>query len=411
MPRTPPDVRLIFAIRIARLFAYGSSSVILALYLAQAGLNEGQIGLVLSLTLVGDTIITLWLSTRADRLGRRRMLGAGAVLMCLAGATFALRRDFLALLVAATLGVMSPSGNEVGPFLPIEQAAMAQIVPAGARTRVFAWYNLAGSLATAFGSLAAGGLSLALLRAGFSALESYRAVLLGYAGLGLLLVGLALRLSPRIEVPRNQFGDGRPIDHLGLGRSRPIVLKMAGLFSLDAFGGGFVVQSLMAYWFHLRFGTDVGLLGAIFFAANLLAAASALSAAWLAERIGLLRTMVFTHLPSNVLLIAVPWMPTLPLAIALLLLRFSISQMDVPTRQAYLMTVVMPDERSAAAGLTGTARSIGASAAPMLATPLLGNPALSGLPFLLSGALKIAYDVLLYRQLRDVPLAADQESG
>jgi len=182
------------------------------------------------------------------------------------------------------------------------------------------------------------------------------------------------------------------------------------LFSLDAFGGGFVVQSLMAYWFHLRFGADVGLLGAIFFAANLLAAASALSAAWLAERIGLLRTMVFTHLPSNFLLIAVPWMPTLPLAIALLLLRFSISQMDVPTRQAYLMTVVMPGERSAAAGLTGTARSIGASAAPILATPLLGNPALSGLPFLLSGALKIAYDVLLYRQLRDVPLAADPES-
>ena len=189
---------------------------------------------------------------------------------------------------------------------------------------------------------------------------------------------------------------------LGLTHSRPIVLRLAALFALDAFAGGFVLQSLVAYWFHVRFGVEPGVLGEIFFAANILAGVSALSAAWVARKIGLVRTMVFTHLPSNILLILVPFMPVLPLAILLLLLRFTISQMDVPTRQSYTMAVVAPEERSAAAGVTGVARTIGASLAPVFSGLFLGTPAFLGAPFVISGALKIVYDISLYRNFQGI---------
>jgi MFS family permease len=181
-----------------------------------------------------------------------------------------------------------------------------------------------------------------------------------------------------------------------------VVLGLAALFSLDAFAGGFVIQSIMAYWFHIRYGVEPALLGGIFFGANVLAGISALSASWLAGRIGLINTMVFTHIPSNLLLILVPFMPNLPLAIGLLLLRFSISQMDVPTRQSYTMSVVEPAERSAAAGVTGTARTIGVSLAPVITGPLLASPVLSGAPFIIAGGLKIIYDLALYRSFKKV---------
>ncbi len=382
----------------ARLFAYGFVSVVLVLYLAAAGLSEAKIGLLLTLTLLGDTAISLRLTTAADRWGRRRTLLVGAALMLLAGAVFALTRDYTLLLVAATVGVISPSGHEVGPFLAIEQAALAEVVPAVDRTRVFAWYALVGSFATAAGSLAGGGLSQALQSMGATPLASFRVVVAGYAAAGVVLAGLFLGLSSAVEAaPAPGAAAGR---RLGLHRSRGVVFRLAGLFSLDAFAGGFVVQSLVAYWFHIRFGAPPALLGAIFFGANLLAGCSALAAARVASRIGLVNTMVFTHLPSNVLLLLVPLMPTLPLAVAVLFLRFSISQMDVPTRQAYTMAVVEPDERSAAAGVTGVARTTGAALSPAIATPLLANPALMGLPFFLAGGLKILYDLLLYRAFR-----------
>ena len=394
------DIRLLFTARAVRLFAYGFLAVVLALYLAQLGLDEKQIGLLLSLTLVGDTAISLWITTHADRIGRRRMLLAGAVLMALAGAAFILTHNFFLLLLAATIGVLSPSGNEVGPFLAIEQAALSQLLPGEGRTQAFAWYNLAGSFATALGSLSGGGLAQALQNSGLTPLASYRLVILGYAALGLGLLALFTRLSPAAEAPAPTPGENPVRSFLGLGESRPVVLRLASLFALDAFAGGFVVQSLVAYWFHLRFGVEPGLLGGIFFGANLLAGVSALSAAWVARRIGLINTMVFTHLPSNILLILVPLMPSLPLAIAALLLRFSISQMDVPTRQSYTMAVVAPGERSAASGVTGTARTIGASLAPVFTGLLLSNPALLSLPFFISGGLKIVYDLALYRSFR-----------
>ena len=401
MQKLTRDGYLLFGTRIARLFAYGFLSVVLVLYLDQAGLGTAQIGLLLTLTLIGDTLISLWITTQADRIGRKRMLLAGAGLMLCAGTVFALTRNYVFLVLAATIGVISPSGNEVGPFLAIEQASLAQIVSDQHRTQVFAWYNLVGSFATAVGALFGGGLAQLLQNTGVAPLNSYRAVVIGYAVMGAVLAGLFSWLTPGIEAPV------RP-DHatvssrLGLHRSRRVVFKLSALFALDAFAGGLVVQSIVSFWFHTRFGVPPGVLGAIFFGANVLAGISALLAARIAARIGLINTMVFTHIPSNVLLILVPFMPTLPLAIAVLLLRFSISQMDVPTRQSYTMAVVSPDERSAAAGVTGIARTTGAALSPSIAGPMLAISGLMGLPFVLSGTLKIVYDVLLYRSFRAV---------
>lgn len=385
------------------MFGYGFLSIILVLYLSQAGLDEPHIGLLLTLTLVGDTIISLWLTTSADRLGRRRMLLVGSGLMLLAAFLFVATQNFYLLLLAATIGVISPSGNEVGPFLPIEQAALSQLVPDEQRTSVFAWYNLVGSFATALGVFAGGGISQLLQNGGMLPLDSYRWVVVGYGLIGVVLALLFSRLGAEIEAPLSaRTAEAKPFFGLGLGKSRKVVLRLAALFSLDAFGGGFVVQSLMVFWFHLRFAVEPGTLGAIFLVANLLAGVSALSAAWIARRIGLINTMFFTHLPSNILLIMVPFMPTLPLAVFVLFLRFSISQMDVPTRQSYVMAVVEPDERSAAAGVTGVARTIGAAMAPIFTGLLLTNPATIALPFVISGSLKIIYDISLYRSFKAV---------
>lgn len=395
-----PDAWRLIASRAVRLFAYGLLSVVLVLYLDAVGLSAASIGVLLTLTLVGDTVVSLWLTTSADRFGRRRTLLVGAALMLLAGTVFAGAAAFPILLVAATIGVISPSGNEVGPFVAVEQAALAQAVVGSARTRVFAWYNLAGSVATALGALAGGGLAGTLQQGGFGRLATYRVVILAYAALAVVLGLLLSRLSPAVEAPSPVAG--APSARFGLHRSLPTVRALACLFALDAFAGGLVVQSLLAYWFYLRFGVEPAALGAIFFAANLLAGASALAAARIADRFGLLNTMVFTHLPSNLLLMLVPLMPTLPLAITVLLARFSISQMDVPTRQSYTMAVVEPDERSAAAGVTGVARTLGAALAPALAGPLLASPALAWLAFLVAGLLKIAYDLLLLARFRRI---------
>ena len=404
-PAPRSDVLLLFLTRAVRLFAYGSVSVILALYLAEVGLSDGQIGLLLTMTLLGDTVISLGITTTADRVGRKRMLVVGAGLMVLGGVVFALSGSFVPLLLAATVGVISPSGNEVGPFLAIEQAALAETVSAEDRTRVLAWYHLAGAFATAAGALAAGALVQLLEAQGVLPLHSMRVVLFAYAGAGALLAVQFLWLSPAAEAatagPATDAAPSRP-GLLGLHRSRGVVLGLSGLFALDSFGGGFVLQSIVAYWFHIRFGADPVTLGGIFFAANLLAGASALAAARIARRVGLLNTMVFTHAPSNLLLILVPLMPTLPLAVAVLLLRFAISQMDVPARLSYTAAVVSSDERSAAAGITGVARTTGAALSPVLAVLLLSNPALTSGPFIVAGTLKLIYDGLLYRLFRGV---------
>jgi len=391
------DGRLLFSTRSIRLFAFGLVSVILVLYLTQVGFSDSQVGVLLSLTLAGDAAISLWITTRADRIGRRRMLIVGGVLMIVAGVAFAFSGNFIILTLAAIIGTISPSGNEVGPFLSIEQAGLSQIIPDNQRTAVFAWYNLSGSVATALGALVGGGLAQLLQASGVSALSSFRVILVIYALLGALLVVIFNRVTTVIETPQKPTTTSQ----LGIDKSRGIVLRLSALFALDAFAGGLIVQSLVAYWFFTKFGVDTAVIGAIFFGANIFAGLSALAAARMAARFGLINTMVYTHVPSNILLILVPLMPTLPLAIIMLLLRFSISQMDVPTRQSYVVAVVSPDERAAAAGVTGIARTVGAMFSPLITGSLLGAGLLS-IPFFLAGGLKLIYDYSLYRSFKTI---------
>jgi MFS family permease len=402
------DGLLLFATRSSRMFAYGFLSVALVLYLKALGLAEEQIGLLLTMTLLGDVVLSLWITTAADRIGRRRMLILGALLMAVVGVVFAATGDFAWLVIVATIGVLSPSDKEVGPFLSIEQAALSQTIPDEERTAVFAWYNLAGSLAAALGALAGGIACQQFVRTGLTGAEVYRPLVVAYGVVGVLLIAAFARLSPAVE-SRHLAASRSRLTWLGLHRSRGVVLRLSALFALDAFGGGFILQSIIAYWFYLRFQVDPAVLGTIFFFANLLAAASALAAAALAKRFGLINTMVFTHLPSNVLLLLVPLMPNLALAVTVLLVRFSISQMDVPTRQSYTMAVVAPDERSAAAGVTTVARSIGAALSPTLAGYLLADPRLVSVPFFIAGGVKIVYDLWLYRAFVSHRPAAAEE--
>lgn len=402
MPIVTRDIVLLFTARIIRLFAYGLISVVLALYLAATGLSASGVGAMLTATLAGDILVSLWVTLVADRVGRKNMLLLGAALMILAGLTFLISTNPVWITVAAIVGIVSPSGGEIGPFLSMEQAALSQLIPDSRRTRLFGWYNLAGSFATALGALTGGWLTQWLQKIGLGGLEAYRWIMAGYAGCGLALLLLFLFVSRHAEVVPAIEAAGRAAKNImGLHRSKSVIFKLSSLFALDAFAGGFVVQSMIAWWLYIRYGADEGMLGTLFFGANLLAGVSALLATRLADRIGLVRTMVYTHIPSNVLLCLVPLMPNLWLAVAMLLLRSSISQMDVPTRQSYTMAVVDPDERSAASGLTTVARSVGAAASPLLAGLLMANPLLFPVPFFVAGGLKIIYDLALYRLFQD----------
>jgi len=393
------DIFLLFTTRIIRLFCYGFLSLILTLYLIEIGLTEKQIGLLFTLTMIGDAGITLWLTTSADRFGRKKTLIIGSFLMAGAGLVFVLTHNYIVLVIAAIIGVVSPADKDIGPFLAVEQSSLTHLAPDTKRTDLFAWYNLAGSLAAAFGALASGWLAKYLQSTGHTILESYRTILIGYALGGFILTILFLNLSSAIEVVIKPDSLRRT---LGLHKSRKTVIKLSGLFSIDAFAGGLIVQSMIAYWFHIRFNVDERTLGSIFFGANILAAISALLAARIAKRFGLINTMVFTHIPSNILLMLVPLMPSLPLAIGVFLLRFSISQMDVPTRQSYTMAVVDPDERSAASGVTAIARSVGSAISPVFTGIFFAVPGLISAPLYLAGGLKIIYDLLVYREFRAI---------
>lgn len=395
------NIQILFLTRILRLFGYGLLSVILVIYLTERGLSEAQIGVLLSLTLLGDVGVSLWITLHADRFGRKRTLVLSSLLIVLAGVLFLVTNNFLLLLLAAIIGIISPSGNEVGPFLSIEQAALSQTTPDRSRTRLFAWYHLCGFFATATGSLFAGFMIRLVMTHGMSTVESYQRLIFLYALIGILMGLLFTQLSSKIEtVVSNNVKTAQK--YFGLHDSRSKVFKLSALFAVDAFGGGFILQSILAYWFYIRFQIDPVVLGSIFFGMNVLAGFSGLLASHIASRIGLINTMLFTHLPSNVLLILVPLMPSLPLAILVLLLRSVLSQMDVPTRQSYTMAVVHPDERSAAAGISNIARTLGASASPVLAVPLLAGTSLLNFPFFLAGGIKIVYDLMLYRWFKAV---------
>ncbi len=397
------DGRLLFATCAVRNFAYGFLSIVLGLYLAALGLDPAAIGLVFTAALVGGAVMTIAVTSVADRRGRRRLLVIGAILMAVAGAIFAVTDQLLLLLVAAVIGTISPSGKDVGPFLAIEQAILPSTTDARHRTDLFAAYNLIASLATAVGALV---VSLPALW-GLPPLTGDRLLVWSYAGVAIVLAVLFTRLSPSADAPPGAAS--RP-GRLGLRRSRGVVAKLALLFSVDAFSGGFIVQGIMAYWLYLRYDSDTSALAAIFFGLNLCAALSFLAAAPLARRIGLLNTMVFTHLPSNVMLLAVPAMPTLELAVVLLLARYLLAQLDVPTRQSYTMAIIPPEERASAAGILSVARTGASAMAPAFAGATLAVPAL-GLPFLLAGGLKVLYDLALFAMFRRVKPPEEQRAS
>jgi len=388
------DGWLLFATCAVRSFAYGFLSVILGIYLDAVGLSTTAIGWIFTAALAGGAVMTVVITAIADSFGRKILLIVGAGLMAMAGFAFAISGDPVLLAAAAIFGTISPSGKEVGPFLSIEQAILPQTSQDQHRTAVFSAYNLVGSLFGALGALAVGLPSLFSL----PTMAGYRMLLWGYVLCALVMMVLFAVLSPAVEAETNTTSKAPKI---GLRKSRGIVAKLAGLFALDAFAGGFIVQSIVAYWFYLRYQTDLNALGGIFFGTNLLSAISFLAAPAIARRIGLLNTMVFTHLPSNFLLLLVPLMPNVELAVVILLARNLLSQLDVPTRQSYTMAVVDPDERAASAGILSVARNAGAAIAPLFTGAILVLPSL-GLPFLLAGGLKVIYDLWVFAVFRHV---------
>jgi MFS family permease len=386
-----PFAATLIAGRALRAFVDGYVAVLLPAYLLALGLDVWRVGLLSTATLLGSALATLALGAWGHRFAQRRLLAAAALLMIATGLGFAGLSEFLPLLAVAFVGTLNPSSGDVSVFLPLEHAQLAGAAQGDARTRLFARYSLLATLAAAFGALAAALPAWLAERAGIELLAALRLMFVGYSLAGLVLLGLYRRLP---DPPSAQPGATAP-----LGPSRRIVYRLAALFSLDAFAGGLVVNSLMSLWLMQRFGVSLAAAGSFFFWTGLLSAASMLAAPWVARRIGLLNTMVFTHLPANVALVGAAFAPTLPLALALLLFRAALSQMDVPTRTAYVMSAVTPAERAAAASLTAVPRSLAAALSPTLAGGLFAAGWLAA-PLAACGLLKIGYDLALWASCR-----------
>ena len=400
-PETTADAGVLLRARGIRAFGDGFVSVLLPLHLTTLGLGSVQIGAIATATLVGSTVLTLLVGLVASRLGRRALLLRASALMVATGLGFALAHDFWPLLVVAFVGTLNPSSGDVSVFLPTEQALLPFTVSSARRTALFARYSLVGSLAAAVGALGAGLPEVVADRTGVGLGRALDGMFLLYALLGLVALWSYRGLSAAIERPAG-------VAQAALGPSRGTVYRLAALFSLDSFGSGFVVQSLLALWLFRRFDLSIAVAGTIFFWTGVLSAFSALVAVRIADRIGLLNTAVYTHVPANVLLILTPFMPNVELAVTCLVLRSALSQMDVPTRNSYVMAVVTPVERPAAASLTAVPRSLAAALGPLPAGYLF---ALSpfGWPLVIAGVLKLTYDGLLLRGFRAVRPTEEDE--
>lgn len=393
--------RLITA-RALREIAFGAMAIVLPIDWRAAGISLPVIGLLFTIALAGSATLAMLLGRLMDRVGRRRILLIASVLWVVT--TPLLYDSHLAgLVIVALVGSLSPNGKEVGPFLAVEQAALAQLYAGRTRVRAYAWFNLIGYTSTAGGALLVGAWGLAGGARGSVGL--FHGAIVGYGVIGLIQVILYARLPSTVEmsVRYPESGAPAPLAYAPSHAVRRFVYTLSALFTLDALGAGFIVQGLLAAWFHARFGLNLAQLGGIFFGTNLLSGLSSLGAERLAARFGLLNTMVFTHLPSNLLLVLVPLMPTAGLAVTVLLLRHLLSQMDVPTRQAYTMAIVGPADRAYMASWTNGVRHYGTAAAPLLSGALLALPA-SGLPFFIAGGLKIVYDLTLYGIFRRIPI-------
>lgn len=397
------DGKRLLATRALRGLADGAVSVLLPSYLTTIGFNSTQIGAVVFGTLLGSAALTLWVGLLSHRLGRRRVLLVACVLMLGTGLGFGRITGFWPLFAVAVVGTLNPSAGDVSLFLPVEQAALAETVASRDLTAMFALYNVAGALAGALGALLSGLPTALASRWGWSAAEAQRSCFFAYSAIAVMAAIVYRSLSRAVEA------EAAPAGQAALAVSRGVVLRLAALFSLDSFGGGFVVQSLLALWLFRRFGLSVGIAGSFFFAAGLLSSLSQFISSFLAARFGRINTMVYTHLPSNAFLLMAGMMPSARLAFACLLMRSSLSQMDVPARQSYVMAVVPPEERAAAASVTNVPRSLATAFAPLPAGMLLDR-SVFGWPLVCAGALKAVYDVLLLIQFRSLR-PADERSG
>ncbi len=390
-----PEARLLLIGRGLRAFVDGYVAVLLPVYLLALGFGTWEVGLVSTATLLGSALATLAVGVWGHRFHHRGLLLAAALVMAGTGLAFAGLSAFWPLLLIAFVGTLNPSSGDVSVFLPLEHARLAGAADGDARTSLFARYSLTGALCAAFGALAAA-VPDWLATQGFERLTALRAMFVVY-GLAGLAVWMLYRRLPEPLSPE------RPVSPAPLKESRGVVVRLAALFSVDAFAGGLVVNSLLALWLFQRFGLSAAAAGAFFFWAGLLTAFSQLAAPWVAKRIGLLNTMVFTHIPANVCLILAALAPGLPLALGLLLLRALLSQMDVPTRSAFVMAVVTPPERAAAASFTAVPRSLAAALSPALGGALFAGGMLAA-PLVVCGLLKIGYDLALWRACRGLPL-------
>ncbi|MBI5377191.1 MAG: MFS transporter [Thaumarchaeota archaeon] len=393
--------KLLLTARIVRTFAYGFLSIILAIYLKLIGFDEILIGIVLSATLVNSVIFTLVASFYADKIGRRKILIIYALLMSVSGAIFLVTNNYIALIAAALIGTINVTGSETGAFLSIEQAILPQTVKnLKKRTTVFALYNMVGTFAMSAGVLLSGLPAILQQSYGFNQIESIKPLFLLYSLLAIVVIGIYFLLSKNIELENNQNKKEKHSSVLSP-KSKGIVGKLSALFAVDSFAGGFVIQSIVSYWFFTKFGTDLPSLALIFSVAGVLTAFSFLIATKIAGRIGLINTMVFTHIASNILLVLVAFAPTFPIALGLYLSRMSLSQMDVPTRQSYLVAIVREEERTVAAGITNTSRNIAQAVSPSITGIIIQSLWLSA-PFVIGGVLKIAYDLGLFINFRKI---------
>ncbi len=393
-----PDGRLILLTTSLRSFAVGFISVMLALYLRETGLDPVRVGAVLAAVLAGNAFFTTLASLFADHFGRKRSFATLSLLTVLGGALFPLTDSFALLLLVGGMAGFGLGGKDRAAQSSLEQPVLARSAPAERRTMLFAYYNVIGGLASAVGALSSGTPAILQQFTDIEILDAYRVMFFVYAAVGAVVTVIYLRLSPAAEAPA---ADGRRVGVTLPRRSRGIIYRLSILGAMDSFGGGFMFQTFLAWWFSLRYDLSLESLAGIFFAANIISSFSAILAAWLAKRIGLINTMVWTHIPANLLVVAMAFSPFAWLAVVMLLVRESMSQMDVPTRQSYTMAVVAPEEHTVAAGMSTLGRQGGQMPAPYISGLLVAS-SLTSAPLIFGGLIKIVYDLLLWQQFRNV---------
>jgi MFS family permease len=394
------DGKLLLCARIVRTFAYGFLSVILAIYLKLIGFDDILIGIILSVTLINSIIFTLFASFYADRIGRRNTLLLYTIMMSISGVIFFVTENPLALIIAALLGTLNITGSETSAFLSIEQSILPQTIKDNRkRNTLFGFYNMAGTFAMGAGILIANLTIIIESELEFDQIYAIKLLFLFYSLLGILVLGIYLKLSSAIEIKKEKTST--PIAEILTPKSKKIVTKLSGLFAIDSFAGGFAIQSIVSFWFFTKFDIDLSIISYIFSIGSVLTAFSYIIAAKIADKIGLINTMVFTHIPSNILLILLALAPTLEIAIVFYMIRMALSQMDVPTRQSYIVAVVEEDERTASAGITNLSRNIAQAISPSITGYIIGVLSLSA-PFIIGGLLKIIYDITLYINFRKI---------